>query len=128
VIKRLVRDLNFDVAIVVGPIVREDDGLALSSRNVYLAPAQRVEAPILFRALQRGHSMIRNGERNSSTVREALTSMISTESSGSVDYVSLADAEMLEEKESLSAGDEVLLSLAVRFGGTRLIDNLPFRV
>lgn len=128
VIKRLVRDLNVDVRIVVGPIVREEDGLAMSSRNVYLAPAQRAEAAILFRALQTGHSMIRNGERNSSTVRQALTSMISMQSSGTVDYVSLVDGETLKEKESLADGDEVLLSLAVRFGGTRLIDNLPLRV
>jgi pantoate--beta-alanine ligase len=128
VIKRLVRDLNFDVAIVVGPIVREEDGLAMSSRNLYLAPDQRAEASILFRALQKGHAMIRSGERNSSTVRQTLRSMILAESSGTIDYVSLADAETLKEKENLSAGDEVLLSLAVRFGGTRLIDNLPFRV
>jgi pantoate--beta-alanine ligase len=128
VIKRLVRDLNFDVTIVAGPIVREHDGLAMSSRNVYLAPSQRAEAPILFRALQRGQSMIREGERNSATIREAMTSMISAGSSGTVDYVSLADAETLEEKQVLTAGDDVLLSLAVRFGGSRLIDNQPIRV
>jgi pantoate--beta-alanine ligase len=124
ILKRLVRDLNLDVEIVVGPIVRGKDGLAMSSRNAYLSRSQRAEAPILYRALQRGMTMIREGERQGPAVTHTLRALITGGSSGIVEYVSIADSNSLEEKHMLATGDEVLLSLAVRFGSTRLIDNL----
>jgi pantoate--beta-alanine ligase len=124
ILKRLVLDLNLDVTIVVGPIVREKDGLAMSSRNVYLSPEQRAEAPILYRALQLGMTMIRKGERRGPTVSHAMRALITGGSSGIVEYVSIADSSSLDEKQLLGTGEELLLSLAVQFGSTRLIDNL----
>jgi pantoate--beta-alanine ligase len=124
VIRRMVADLNFDVSLIVAPIVREEDGLAMSSRNMYLTPQQRREAPVLFRALQHGESKIRKGERSATKVREGMQSMIVTQSSGKIEYVSLADTMSLQELETITPGKEILLSLAVRFGATRLIDNM----
>lgn len=124
VIKRMVADLNIDVSIAVAPIVREKDGLAMSSRNAYLTPRQRGEAVVLFRALQLGERIIREGERNPREVRTAMESLIGNESSGVADYVSLADSASLKEVEALTPATVLLLSLAVRFGPTRLIDNI----
>jgi pantoate--beta-alanine ligase len=123
VIRRMVRDLNFGVEIVVGPTVREADGLAMSSRNVYLTPQQRREAPVLYRSLQEGAAMIRAGERDPEKVRRTVRQAIASGSSSLVQYVSLADEGSLEECRVLSPGERVLLSLAARFGETRLIDN-----
>jgi pantoate--beta-alanine ligase len=123
VIRRMVLDLNFGVEIVVGPIVREADGLALSSRNVYLTPLQRAEAPLLYRSLLNAAGMIRDGERNPETIRRSVIQRITAGSSGAVQYVSLADEGSLEECRVLRGGERVLISLAVRFGSTRLIDN-----
>jgi pantoate--beta-alanine ligase len=123
VIRRMVRDLNYGVEIVAAPIVREADGLAMSSRNVYLTPKERAEASVLYRALQSAEGLIRGGERDAETVRQSVTRMISGASSGAVQYVSLTDEESLEERKTLVPGDRILVSLAVRFGGTRLIDN-----
>ncbi len=123
VIRRMIRDLNFGVEIVVGPIVREADGLALSSRNVYLTPRERSEAPALFRALQLGEATVRSGERDAETLRRSVGGLIADATSGTVQYVSIADAETLEERATLAPGDRILISLAVQFGTTRLIDN-----
>ncbi len=123
VIRRMVRDLDFGVEIVVGPIVREADGLALSSRNVYLTPAERADAPVLYRALQMAEGSIRGGERDPEALRRSVTRLITAGSSGIVQYVSIADGETLEERRRLAPGDRVLILLAVRFGTTRLIDN-----
>ncbi len=123
VIKRMIRDLNFGVEVVVGPIVREPDGLALSSRNVYLTPRERGEAPALFLALQLGDASVRSGERNPETLRRSMIGLIAGTTSGAVQYVSIADPETLEEQRALAPGDRILISLAVRFGTTRLIDN-----
>jgi pantoate--beta-alanine ligase len=123
VIRRMIRDLNFGVEIVVAPIVREADGLAMSSRNIYLTPAQRAEAPVLYRSLQSAAALIREGERNPETIRRAVMRLIAAASSGIVQYVSLADEESLEERGVLLAGERILVSLAVRYGPTRLIDN-----
>ncbi len=123
VIRRMIRDLNFGVEIIVGPIVREPDGLAMSSRNVYLTPRERSEAPALFRALQLGEAIVRSGERDTETLRRSVSGLIADTTSGTVQYVSIADAETLEERAALAPGDRILISLAVRFGTTRLIDN-----
>jgi pantoate--beta-alanine ligase len=123
VIRRLVRDLNIDCEIVVGPTVREPDGLAMSSRNVYLTPEERQQAPVLYRSLQLAGEMIRNGERDAETIRSAIADRIRAGSQGKIDYISIAGADDLRELQKVKPGLTVLVSLAVRFGGTRLIDN-----
>ena len=128
VVRRLVRDLDLGVEIVVVPTVREQDGLAMSSRNAYLTPRERGEAPVLYRSLRKAEEMIRAGERSPGTVIEAVTAEITGGSSAAIDYVSVADAESLEALSTLSPGTSVLVSLAARFGGTRLIDNIHIRV
>ncbi len=124
VIRQMVRDLNIGVELVVVPIVREPDGLALSSRNAYLSAAQRGEATVLYRSLRRAEELIRGGERTSAAVTGEMRRLIEGGSSGRIDYLSVAGAESLEELPSIPTGSPVLISLAVRFGSTRLIDNL----
>jgi pantoate--beta-alanine ligase len=128
VIKQMVRDLNFDLEIVVGPIVREPDGLAMSSRNTYLTHEQRKEATVLFRSLTLASERIRSGERRSGEIIRVMTDLISSSTSGVIDYVSIADGSTLEEVLSCEAGRPLLISLAVRFGTTRLIDNISLTI
>lgn len=128
VVKQMLQDLNFDVEIVVGPIVREPDGLAMSSRNTYLTPQQRKEATVLFRSLTLANEKIRSGERRSEQVIRAMTDLIASTTSGAVDYVSVADGTTLEEVSTCEAGRPLLISLAVRFGNTRLIDNISLTI
>jgi pantoate--beta-alanine ligase len=124
VIRRLVSDLNFDVEIVVVPTVRESDGLAMSSRNSYLTPADRAQAPVLFRALREAERRVLEGGRDAVTIRGTMEVMIRTETSAAIDYLSIADAATLQEQTTLQSGREILISLAARFGSTRLIDNV----
>jgi pantoate--beta-alanine ligase len=128
VLRRMVRDLDVGVEIVVVPTVREPDGLALSSRNAYLTPEERLAAPVLYRSLLAAEELVRGGERSAAAVVRAVTSAITRGSSAAVDYVSLADAETLEALTTLEYGRPALLSLAARFGTTRLIDNIQIRV
>lgn len=121
VIKRMVRDLNFDIVIVGCPIVRETDGLALSSRNTYLSKEERQAALILNQALSLGKQLIEQGEKNAAKVKEAITKKLETEPLAKIDYVELADAENLEPVEEIQA--PVLAAIAVYIGNTRLIDN-----
>jgi len=127
VIKRMTVDLGFHVDIVVGQTVRERDGLAMSSRNVYLTESQRKEAPVLYQALSLARDRIQQGEFRRATLVEEMRAVISGRSSASIDYLSVADAVTLEEVEQLTPGKDVLISLAARFGTTRLIDNIPVR-
>jgi pantoate--beta-alanine ligase len=127
VIRRMTADLGFHVDIVVGPTVREPDGLAMSSRNVYLTEAQRKEAPVLFKALTLARDRIQQGEFRRETLVDEMRAVITSLSSATIDYLSVADAATLEEVEQLTPGKDVLISLAVRFGSTRLIDNIPVR-
>ncbi len=126
VVGKMLRDLNIPVELIVVPTVREPDGLALSSRNVYLTAPQRSEAPVLYRALQLGEQLLRAGERRCDTVRNAMRELITSRSSGTIDYVSIADGVTLQEAADVQLAHPLLLSLAVRFGSTRLIDNIPF--
>ncbi len=128
VIRRMIRDLNFPVALEVVPTVRERDGLALSSRNIYLSPAQRREAPVLYQALCLARRLIEDGEPSPQAVIGRMSAEIAGGSSGSVDYISIADASSLEEQRTLPVGRPLLISLAVRFGATRLIDNIGLQV
>jgi pantoate--beta-alanine ligase len=122
VIKKMVADLNMNLEVVVAPTVRESDGLAMSSRNVYLNPKERQAAIVLFKALTLARNRREKGERNAETVRQEMTSLISQEPLAKIEYVSIADAQTLEEL--LKIDRPALASLAVRLGKTRLIDNM----
>ena len=122
VIRKLVRDLDLPVEIVVGDTVREPDGLALSSRNSYLTPAQRARAPALHRALTAAQQAHAAGERNAEALRAIIRHTLGDDLAPATDYVSIADPDTLEELATVSGG--ALASLAVRFGATRLIDNV----
>lgn len=123
VIRRMVKDLNFPIEIILCPIVREPDGLALSSRNTYLNNAQRKSAPILYKALTEAKRVYQDRElRDADQLTNLVLSIIQTEPLAEVQYVSISDLETLEELHGdFAAG---LLSLAVYFGRTRLIDNI----
>ena len=121
VIKRMVRDLNFDITIVGCPIVREADGLALSSRNTYLNEAERKAALILNKSLTLGKEMIEAGEMDAAKVRQKIIKNMETEPLAKVDYVEIVDAENLEPVQTIDA--PVLVATAVYIGKTRLIDN-----
>ena len=123
VIRQLVRDLDFPVEVVVVPTVREDDGLAMSSRNMYLNPEQRAAAAVLYRALSAAAALFTSGERRAHVLREAMAETIAREPLAAVDYVSVADHETLEEVSGAIARD-AMVSLAVRVGIARLIDNV----
>jgi pantoate--beta-alanine ligase len=122
VIRRMTRDLNFPIEIVVCPIVREEDGLAMSSRNVYLSAEERKGATVLFRALTRAREAYEKGERSGEALRDVMKETLATEPLAKVQYVSCADYESLEELEEVKG--KALLSMAVFFGKTRLIDNV----
>ena len=122
VIRQMTRDLNFPIEIVVCPIVREPDGLAMSSRNMYLDPDQRKAAPVLFRALSAAKDVYDKGERDAGMLRQIMTEVLATEALVQVQYVSCADYDTLEELETIKG--KALLSMAVFLGKTRLIDNL----
>jgi len=121
IMKKMVSDLQFPVEIVVGPTIREQDGLAMSSRNVYLSEKERKEATILFQSLKLAEELIRKGERNPVSVKKEMNDFIK-KSVGVVDYISLADPDTLDEVENIKKN--TLVSLAVFFGKTRLIDNI----
>ncbi|MBE7513050.1 MAG: pantoate--beta-alanine ligase [Anaerolineales bacterium] len=123
VIRRMVSDLAMPVTIIIVPTVREPDGLAKSSRNVYLAPTERAAAPVLYQALSAARRRYEEGERHPDALRTVMGAVLATEPRAEVVYLSAADAETLSE---LSTPTErpILLSLAVRIGRTRLIDNL----
>lgn len=120
-IKRFVRDLNFPIEIVPCPIIREDDGLAKSSRNTYLNPDERKAALILSKSLKKGEDAINNGERNAQKVIEIIKDSLSTEPKARIDYVEVVDFENIQRISEISG--ETLVAIAVYIGKTRLIDN-----
>ena len=122
VIKRMVADLNMKIEVVVVPTVRESDGLAMSSRNIYLSPKERQAATILFKALTLARQLRKGGEKDAEKIRRQMTALIQKEPLAQIDYVSIADAETLEELDLLDR--PAVASLAVRIGKTRLIDNI----
>jgi pantoate--beta-alanine ligase len=123
VIRQMARDLAIKTEVVACPTVREPDGLALSSRNVHLSPAERAAAPVLHRALLAARERWDAGERSGDVLREVMRATLAAEPLADVDYVSVADGTTLAELDR--AAGPALLSLAVRFGSTRLIDNEP---
>jgi pantoate--beta-alanine ligase len=127
VIKQMVRDLNFDLQVVVCPIQREADGLALSSRNTYLTPKQREAAVILHRALKEAAQQIHEGgQRHATAIVRSIKERIGTVPEAAIDYVEVVNADHLTPLETLEG--EILIALAVKFGKTRLIDNLQIKI
>ncbi len=124
VIKRMVRDLNIDVEVIGCPIIREEDGLAKSSRNTYLLEDERKAATILNKAMISAKSLIENGERNSEKVRNHINSIINLEKLAKVDYIEVVDSLSIEKVDVIEKS--VLVAIAVYIGKTRLIDNFTF--
>ena len=123
VIRQLIRDLNLGVDLVVVPTVRDRDGLALSSRNAYLSPEQRAAAPVLYRALQRAEQLFAAGVRDAELLRREVRQVLDGEPLiDGIDYLSVAAADTLAEMDTIQG--RAMVSAAVRFGGTRLIDNV----
>ena len=121
VIRQMVRDLNFPIEIVVCPTTREPDGLAMSSRNVYLTEEQRKAATVLYRSLSAAKDLYETGERNAGRLRQTMKDVLASEPLAEAQYVSCADYDTLEELEEIQG--KTLLSMAVFIGKTRLIDN-----
>ena len=122
VIKRLVKDLAFDTEIVVLPIVREDSGLAISSRNLYLTPDEQASAAVIHRAIVQAKNTFKEGERSASKIVDAVRATIESEPRARLDYVTVSDAETLEPVERIDERP-TLLAIAAYIGKTRLIDN-----
>lgn len=124
IIKRMVRDLNFDIEIVGCPIVREADGLAKSSRNTYLNPEERKAALVLSRAVRLGQELIQKGERNADVIVEKMKQLIEEEPLAKIDYVQAVDAISIQPVAEIKG--TVLVAMAVYIGKTRLIDNFIY--
>jgi len=122
VIKKMVADLNMNLEIVAVPTVREPDGLAMSSRNIYLSPEEREAAVVLYQALSLAQKLWSEGERDAQRLRQEMINLIQKEPLADIDYVSIADAETLDELDTVNL--PALASLAVEIGKTRLIDNV----
>lgn len=125
VIRRMVRDLNFDIEIVACPIVREVDGLAKSSRNTYLNPQERIAARVLSQSLKLGLEQIEKGERDCKKIIQTITEHLQTEPLAKVDYVEIVDNENIQRVDRIQK--EVLVAIAVYIGKTRLIDNFIYK-
>ena len=121
VIRRMVRDLNFDIEIVGCPIVREADGLAMSSRNTYLNEEERKAALVLSQAVRLGEELVEAGEKNAAVIKEKMIAHIEAEPLAKIDYVEIVDAQSLEPVSEIQG--EILAAMAVYIGKTRLIDN-----
>jgi pantoate--beta-alanine ligase len=126
VVRKLVRDLRFAIEIVPGPTIREEDGLAMSSRNTFLSAEERKAAAVLHRALRAAEAAIAAGERRGDEIRKVLSGMLNSEPLARVEYAEVVDAESFQPLETLRG--RLVLPLAVRVGGTRLIDNLQLAV
>lgn len=122
-IKRMVKDLNLDIDVIGVPIVREKDGLAMSSRNTYLNPEERISALSLFKSIEKVKNMVANGERNAAKIIAEARQIIESHRFTTIDYVKLCNPETLEYIENGEIKSDTLLALAVFIGNTRLIDN-----
>lgn len=122
VINKLVKDLNFDINIVPCPIIRDEDGLALSSRNIYLNEIERKQALVLHESLNDVKAMYLNGNNNPSELKNYIINKINSKNLANIDYVEIVDLETLEDVDKIDR--QSLVALAVKFGNTRLIDNI----
>jgi pantoate--beta-alanine ligase len=125
IIRRMVRDLNFPVEIIGAPTVREEDGLACSSRNQYLSATERQQAPVLQRGLQEARRLAGQGERSAPMILEAARAAIAAAPLARIDYLELVDAESLQRVSVV--GPNSVIAVAAFFGKTRLIDNVAIR-
>lgn len=128
IIKRMVKDLHFDIEIVVCPIVRESDGLAMSSRNVYLTDKQHIQANFIFESLEYAETLIRKGERKSKFIVDEIEKIIKKIEEHSIDYIKIVDAETFIDSETIMEGNEYYILIACKVGSTRLIDNILIKV
>ena len=126
VVRRMVRDLNMNVEVVGCPIVREEDGLAKSSRNTYLSPAEREAALVLSRAVREGQRLMKEGERDAKTILSAMRAIIEAEPLARIDYVEMVSWDGIKPVDV--ADSSVLVAMAVYIGKTRLIDNFIFEM
>ncbi len=126
VLKKMVDDLNYGIKMIIAPTVREGNGLATSSRNVYLSREERKQARALYQALRTAKEMIKNGERKASKIVSKMRTLINKQPLADIDYIAITDANNLELLNKLKG--EILISLAVQFGKTRLIDNVKMKV
>jgi len=124
VLKQMVKDLKVNVEIVMCPIKRESDGLAMSSRNVYLSKQERSDATILYRSLQEANKMIDSRERKVNLILSEMTSLYTSISSAQLDYVKIVEANTFELVDELTEGKEYFVLVACKIGKTRLIDNI----
>ncbi|MEE0706121.1 MAG: pantoate--beta-alanine ligase, partial [Adlercreutzia sp.] len=124
IIKRMVADLNMNLQVVGCPIVREEDGLAKSSRNTYLSAEERQAALVLSRAIFAGEQAVRAGERNAAALKRLMGDIIAAEPLARVDYIEVVDGATMQPVETL--GSSVLTAMAVYIGSTRLIDNFIY--
>lgn len=124
VIKRMVKDLKYDIKIIINPTLRDPDGLAMSSRNVYLSPLEREKALLLYKSLKQAEELIRSGEHNAKTIIKKINNNFLTESSIHLNYISIVEESLFQEIETLVQGKSYLILIAAKVGKTRLIDNL----
>jgi len=121
VMKKMIEDLNFPIKIVVGETIRESDGLAMSSRNVFLDKKERQEAAVIYKSLSLAEKLFKSGEKDTEKIVKEIEKLIN-KTSGKIDYISISDLKTLEELERIEK--QALVSIAVKFGKTRLIDNI----
>jgi pantoate--beta-alanine ligase len=125
ILNMMVQDLNFDIELIIAPIIREDDGLAMSSRNKYLSDTERQEATVLYKSLCHAENEIKSGNTSFNKIKQIMQDSIERNSSGKIDYIEIVDVNNLEEVQSGSK--TILVALAVFFAKTRLIDNTILR-
>jgi pantoate--beta-alanine ligase len=127
IVQKMVKDLNFEIEIIIAPIVREEDGLALSSRNIYLTETERKNALVLYQSLRNAAKRIQAGAKNVSDIRAEMEKIIKNGNPTQIDYIAFLNPIIFEEVNIIEP-PEVLAALAVRFGTTRLIDNMRIQV
>jgi pantoate--beta-alanine ligase len=128
VIKQMVKDLKVDVEIVVCPIIRENDGLALSSRNVYLSPDEKKDSLVLYRSLELAKKIIFSGERRVNVILLEMNELIREVKSAKLDYIRIIESDSFEITDELLEGNEYYILIACKIGKTRLIDNIKIKI
>lgn len=121
IIKQMTKDLNFPIKIIVAPTTREKDGLAMSSRNIYLSKTERAQATVLHHALKHAQKMIKDGEKNAHKIKALMEELIESMPDAKIDYIEIVNADNLQPIKEIKG--KVLIALAVKFGKARLIDN-----
>ncbi len=121
IIKQMTKDLNFPIKIIIAPTTREKDGLAMSSRNIYLSKVEREQATVLHHALKHAQTMIKNGEKNAPKIKALMEELIESMPDAKIDYIEIVNADNLQPITTIKG--KVLIALAVKFGKARLIDN-----